>query len=167
MSKEGSAKMNVSSVMNTYNLTSLLDSPNSMGVPLVTNVNTAVNENYELMNFSGQNTNSELQDIFQQVDPTLNLPVTYDQNGNINFQNNLTLPSSVSSFDESNMSTLLQDSNLIGDSIYSNVLPLYDAIKNGAYQMGLAGVLSSYPTNNQSSSSLINELTGTNWDISV
>ena len=156
--------MNVNSVMNTYNLSSLLNS--NMGVPLVSNINSAVNENYEIMNLSGQNTNSELQDIYQQVEPTLNMPITYDQNGNINFQSNTSLPSNASSLVDSNVSNLLQDSNLTNNSFYSNVLSQYDAIKNGTYQMSLSSILSSNPTDNNQSA-LINQMIGNNLDVSV
>jgi len=144
--------MNVNSVMNTYNMNSLWNSINpqssssSSSVPLVSNVDSAVNESYAVSNFSGGTTSTQLQDIFQQVEPDYDISLTYDQHGN------LSTPSSTASTatsGESSTSTgasmivsMLNNGNTTEENSIENIISQYGAVQNSLYNQSLSSVLS-------------------------
>ena len=144
--------MNVNSVMNTYNMNSLWNSINpqssssSSSVPLVSNVDSAVNESYAVSNFSGGTTSTQLQDIFQQVEPDYGISLTYDQHGN------LSTPSSTASTatsGESSTSTgasmivsMLNNGNTTEENSIENIISQYGAVQNSLYNQSLSSVLS-------------------------
>jgi hypothetical protein len=116
---------------------------NSSGIPMISNVDATVQENYTKMNYQGQNTNTELQNIYKQIEPTLGIPLTYDAAGNLTFPNNFnTLNNGLSSMG-SNIISLLKSDNPTGDTIDTNILSQYNAIEDGTYQYNLSSILSS------------------------
>lgn len=168
--------MNVSSVMNTYNLNSLWNNlnPNNSStstVPLVNNVDATVNENYTAMNFSGQTTSTELQDIYQQVEPDYGVQLTYNQNGNLSIPTTTTLPTNGLSTADSNIISLLDSGNSSSDNSLLNILSQYNSIEDGTFNLDLSSILSSNPSTLYSSiNSLGNNQTqssGNNIDSTV
>lgn len=143
--------MNVSSVMNTYNLNSLWNNlnPNNSStstVPLVNNVDATVNENYTAMNFSGQTTSTELQDIYQQVEPDYGVQLTYNQNGNLSIPTTTTLPTNGLSTADSNIISLLDSGNSSSYNSLLNILSQYNSIEDGTFNPDLSSILSSNPS---------------------
>ncbi|WP_234121589.1 hypothetical protein [Clostridium hydrogenum] len=169
--------MDINNVMNTYNMTSLWNSMNSLGtsgsssVPLVDNVDSAVEENYAQANYFGQNTNSELQNIYNQVEPTYGIPLTYDSSGNITSPTTTTLPSPDTSTEYSNILPLIQSSESTSELNSENILNEYDSIENGTYQENLSSILASNSNGTYNSDSSIQnnetQSTGNYLDYSV
>jgi hypothetical protein len=140
--------MDVNSIMNTYNMSSLWNNLNSNNntsstVPLVNNVDSSVQESYNSMNYFGQNTNTELQSIFQQVEPTYGIPLTYTNSGNLIMPTNTSLPTDGISPSESNIVSLLQSNNSTEANSEENLLSQYTSIENGTFQPNLSSILSS------------------------
>jgi hypothetical protein len=140
--------MDVNSVMSTYNLNSLWNSinPNSSStsstVPLINNVDSTVQENYSSMNYSGQTTSTELQDIYQQVEPSYGIPLSYNQNGNLSVPISTTLPTNGLSATDSNIISLLNSDNSTSDNLSENILSQYTSIEDGTYNPTLSSILS-------------------------
>lgn len=144
--------MDVSNVMNTYNLSSLwsdLNSSNSVTtiVPLVDNVDAAVKENYTSMNYSGQTTSTELQNIYQQVEPDYGTSLTYNQNGNMSIPTITTLPTNGLNTVDSNVISLLNSGNTSSENSLINILSQYNSIQDGTFQTDISSILSNNPSN--------------------
>lgn len=142
--------MDVNNVMNTYTMRSLWNNLNSnssstSSISMVGNVTSSVNEQYISENYFGKNSNTELQDIFQQVEPTYGIPLTYNQSGDLTIPMNTTLPTDGLTPSEENVVSLLQSGNTTGDTIEENILSQYTAIENGIYKTSLSSILSSNP----------------------
>lgn len=143
--------MDVNSVMNTYYMNSLYNTLNftstSSSVPLVNNIDSTVQGNYTASNYFGNNTSSELQDIYKQVEPTYGTPLTYSSSGDLSIPTNITPPSDGLSPSESNIVSLLQSNNTTTDNMDEDVLYQYNAIENGTYQDACSSIFSSNPCN--------------------
>lgn len=145
--------MDVNSVMNTYYLNSLWNgvntTVNSSGttVPLIDNVDSNVQENYTSMNYFGESTNTELQNIFQQVEPNYGIPITYNQSGDISMGTTNTVPSSGINSSDSNILTLVNSNNSSLENTYENILNQYNFIEGGMFQSSLSSILSNNPYN--------------------
>ena len=156
--------MDVNSVMNTYNMNSLWNNINpnnsssTSSIPMIDNVDSNVQENYTSMNYFGQNTTTELQDIYQSVEPNYGIPLTYNQNGALSIPTSTTLPTDASS--NSNIISLLNSGNSSTDSSLLGILSQYNSIEYGTYQPNPSSILSTNPNNIYSS---IDSL-GTNQD---
>lgn len=140
--------MDVNSIMNTYNMSTLWNNlnPNSStapSVPMINNVDSSVKEQYTAMNYFGNSNNTELQDIYQQVEPTYGIPLTYNQSGNLTMPTNTTLPTDRLTPNEENIVSLLQNSNPVGNTLEENILSQYTEIEDGTFKSSLSGILSS------------------------
>lgn len=166
--------MNVNSVMNTYNMGNLWSSFNdntTSGVDNINNVDSAVQEQYASENYFGGSTSAELQNIFQQIEPTYGIPLTYDKSGNLSIPKESDLPVDGMQSDEENIVSLLQNGSSSPDTTMDeNILSQYDSIENGTFDSNLSSILSSNPYNmydninsltsdtNQSTGSFFNSL---------
>lgn len=142
--------MDVSSVMGNYNMNSIWNSINPMNsssstVPLINNVDSSVQENYTSMNYFGQSTSSELQDIYQKVEPNYGMPLTYDQDGNFSIPSNTTIPTSGLPVSEQNIISLLNSNNSVSDNLNENILSQYTSIENGTFTPNISSILSANP----------------------
>lgn len=138
--------MDVNGVMSAYNMNSIWNNINPMNsststVSLINNVDSNVQENYSAMNYFGQTTNTELQNIYQQVEPSYGMPLTYDQNGNF------MIPSNTSSMSNSNIISLLNSNISASDNTTENILSQYTSIENGTFSPNISSILSSSPYN--------------------
>lgn len=143
--------MNVNSTMNVYNMTSTWNSISPMNnsssttVPLIDNIDSAVQENYTSMNYFGEDTNSELQNIYKQIEPNYDIPVTYDKNGDITAaSNNIDLTTNGLN---SNIISLLNSNNTANDNLTQNILSQYNDVENGTLNSRISSILSTNPTN--------------------
>lgn len=145
--------MDVNSVMSAYNMNSIwnsvnpLNSSSSSTVSLINNVDSTVHENYSEMNYFGQTTNTELQDIYQQVEPDYGIPFTYDQNGNLSISSNTPLPTNGLTMSNSNIISLLNSDNSSTDNLTENILSQYTSIENGTFTPNISSILSTNPYN--------------------
>lgn len=141
--------MNINSVMNTYDMSSLWNNLNSTSInsdiPLVSNINSAVQEDYTASNYFGQTPNEELQDIYQHVEPTYDAPLTYSKSGDLSIPTSTQLPDDGLSAADSNIISLLQSANTGIASTDENILSQYDAIENGTYENCISNILSGNP----------------------
>lgn len=143
--------MDVNSVMNTYSMSSLWSSLNpsnsstSSTTPLIDNVDSNVQQNYTSMNYFGQSTNTELQDIYKQIEPSYGMPVTYDENGNFTMPTSTTPPTNGLSPDESNIISLLNSGSSTSDNLSQSLMSQYNSIENGTFSSSLSSILSSNP----------------------
>lgn len=141
--------MDVNSVMSTYDMSSLWNTLNSTSinsaVPLVSNVNSHVQEEYTASNYFGQTPDEELQDIYQHVEPTYGAPLTYSRSGDLSIPANTQLPDDCLSAADSNIISLLQSADTGTASTDENILSQYDAIENGTYQYCISSILSENP----------------------
>lgn len=142
--------MNVNSVMNAYDMSSLWNSINPMSnssssVPLINNVDNAVKENYTSLNYSGQNTNSELQNIYQQIQPNYGMPFTYDQNGNFSMPTSTSLPTNGLSAVDLNIISLLNSNNSATDNSMEGIMSQYSSIENDTFKPDFSSILSFNP----------------------
>ncbi|MDT8719061.1 hypothetical protein IAI10_20640 [Clostridium sp. 19966] len=161
--------MDVNNVMSTYNLSSLWNNLNgnsssSSTVPLISNVDASVDENYKVKNYSGGTSASELQDIYQQVEPDYGVGMTYDQNGNMTIPSTTSLPTDGISASESNMVSLLNSDTSPAENLFSNVLSEYNSFEDGTFQENLSSILAS--NSPFSSDNYVNYL-GNNMDATV
>ncbi len=161
--------MNVNSVMSIYNMSSLWnninpDNTSTATAPLIDNIDSSVKENYTAMNYSGQTTSTELQDIYQQVEPTYGISGTYNQNGTFSTPTptTTTLPTDGMTSQESSTVSLLDSMNYSKGNSLSNIISEYDSIEDGTYQTSLSSILSS-----NLSGALGTNQTGTNVDATV
>ena len=144
--------MDVNSVMNTYNMNSIWNSinPNSSSstssIPMINNVDSSVQSNYTSMNYFGQTTSTELQNIYQQVQPSYGVPLTYNQSGNFTMPTSTTLPTNGLSTDNSNIISLLNSGNSSTDNSISNIISQYNSIENGTFTPNISSILSSNPS---------------------
>jgi hypothetical protein len=143
--------MDVNSIMNVYNMTSTWNSLSPMNnsssttVPLIDNIDSTVQENYNSMNYFGENTNSELQNIYKQIEPNYNIPITYDKNGDITTaSNNIGLTTNGLN---SNIISLLNSNNTANDNLTQNILSQYNDMENGTLNTSISSILSTNPTN--------------------
>lgn len=143
--------MDVNSIMNTYNMVSFWNnanpygSQNLSGVPMVSNIDSSIQEDYKQSNYFGQDTNTELQDIFQQVEPTYGIPLAYDSSGNLTIPSNTTPPSNGLPLEDANIIPLIQSGEPASALSDTNILYQYNAIENGTYQSAVSSILSSNP----------------------
>lgn len=147
--------MDVDSVMNTYNMMSLWNNLNQPGassssVPLVSDLNSSVQEDYMKDNCMGENTTSELQDIYDQVEPNYDTGLTYDSSGNLTIPNNITVPTSGLSTENPNIISLLQGGESSSDLSSMNILNNYDALESGIYQSSYSKVYGNSDSSNSS-----------------
>lgn len=143
--------MNVYSVMNTYNLNSLWNNLNSNNnsastVPMINNIESSINENYTEMNYSGQTTSTELQDIYKLVEPSYGIPLTYNQNGTMFIPTSTTPLTDGLSNANSNIISLLNNGITSSDSSLLNILSQYNSIEDGTFKPVLSSILSSNPS---------------------
>ena len=158
--------MDVGSVMNTYNMMSLWNSFNLSGssnVPLVSNLNSLVQENYTESNYFGTSTSSELQDIYEQIEPDYGTGLTYDSSGNLTIPSNTTIPISGLSTENTNIVSLLQGGESSSDLASMNLLNNYDALESGIYQSSYSKLYG----NSDSSTSGTTQQNGSNLDTTV
>lgn len=145
--------MDVSNVMNTYDMTSLWNSINPSGtssyssVPLVDNLNSAIQGSYEQAGYFGESANSELQDLYNQIEPSYNIPLTYDSSGNLSIPTSTDLPSNGLSVEDSNILSLIQGSESNSELANTSILNEYNDIEDGTYQTNISSILSSNPYN--------------------
>ncbi|MDF2880356.1 MAG: hypothetical protein K0R54_913 [Clostridiaceae bacterium] len=145
--------MDVNNVMNTYYMGSVWNSINPMvnssgaAAPLVNNVDSSVQENYTSMNYFGESANTELQNIFQQVEPNYGIPVTYNQSGDISMQTTTTMPASGFNAADSGILSLINSNNSSLDKTYENILNQYNLIEGGTFQSSFSSILSNNPYN--------------------
>lgn len=161
--------MDANNVMSTYNMNSLWNylsqsNSNSLSeIPKTSNLDSLIQQDYEVQDFSGKTTSSELQDIFQMTEPNYGIPLTYDSSGNIAMPANTTLPSDGLAPAEENIVSLLQSSNPTGDTMYEKVLSTYNEIENGTYKEAYSNLLSQYNLYGNENTNLIGSL----LDVSV
>lgn len=140
--------MDINSVMSTYNMNSIWNSINQLNssslsnVPLINNVNSSVQESYTAKNYFGQTTNTELQDIYQQVEPNYGIPFTYDQNGNFTMLADTTLPTDGLPLANSSIISLLNSNTSTINNLTENILSQYNSIENGTYTPNISSILS-------------------------
>lgn len=145
--------MDVSNDMNTYYMTSLWNSINPSGtsssasVPLVDDLNSTIQESYEQAGYFGESTNSELEDLYKQIEPTYNIPLTYDSSGNLSIPTSTDIPSNGLSVEDSNILSLIQGSESSSELAGMNILNEYNDIEDGTYQNNISNILSSNPYN--------------------
>lgn len=145
--------MDINSIMNTYNMSSLWNNINSnsnstlTGIPITDNLDSSIQQSYDAMNFSGKTTSNELQDIFQQVEPDYGIPLTYNQLGNLAIPTDITPPDNGLPLADSNIVSLLQSGSSVQDTTNENILSQYDSIESGTYQYNISSILSSNPYN--------------------
>lgn len=139
-------KMNVNNVMNVYDMNSIWNSlntaNNSSNVPLVNNIDSDIKENYTEENYFGQTTDTELQNIYKQVEPDYGIGLSYDQNGNI------TIPSDISQSSYNNNSSilsLLNSNNSNYENSVENILSQYNSIESGTSTPNISSILSNNP----------------------
>lgn len=169
--------MDVGSVMNTYSMMSLWNSINpsgsssSINVPLVSNLDSSVQEEYKEENYFGKSTNSELQDIYKQVEPSYSSSLSYDSFGNLSTPNSTAAPSSGVSTEYSNMLPLIQNGESSSELTNMNIFSQYNSIADGVYQNLFSKLYPSnqYKTYNYAASLQNNETQGSgkNLDFSV
>ncbi|MDP4142922.1 MAG: hypothetical protein Q8936_00365 [Bacillota bacterium] len=167
--------MDINGAMSTYNMSSLWNAMNNTSststVPLVTNISSAVQENNLKNNYFGETTSTELQDIYQQVEPTYGIPLTYDNSGSLTMPSITTLPSNSMAQADSNILSLIQSGESSSDLTESNILYQFNAIESGIYQAAASKITSSDPSTvyNSVNSLLDNqtESTGNNLDVTV
>lgn len=148
--------MDVNGIMSTYNMNSLWNSFNAnsrstSSVPMMNNVDSSVQEQYLSTNYFGGNISSELQNIFQKVEPTYGVPLTYNKSGDLTMPTNTTLPTNGLDPSENNIVSLLESNNTVESGIQENILSQYNSIENGTYKSNLSSILSSNPYNMYSS----------------
>lgn len=167
--------MDANNTMNIYNMNSIWNNINpennssSSKVPLINNVDSTVQENYTSMNFSGETANTELQDIYKQIEPNYGIPVTYDENGNFIMPSDTPLPTNGLSSTDSNVISLLNSNNSNYENSTENLLYQYNSIENGIYEHSLSSILSNNPYNvyNTIDSLGTNELQNSNSTINT
>lgn len=169
--------MDVGSVMNTYSMMSLWNSVNpssgvsSANVPLVSNLDSSVQEEYKEENYFGKGTNSELQDIYNQVEPSYSSSLSYDSSGNLSKPNNAALPSRGISTEYSNILPMIQNGESSSELANMNVFSQYNSIADGTYQNLFSKLYpsSQYKMYNYTDSLQNNKTNGTgkNLDFSV
>ena len=126
--------MDVNGVMSSYNMSSVWNSINPLNsssgstVPLVSNIDSSIKENYTAEDYFGGTASSELQEIYKQIEPDYGIPLTYDQNGNVS------AASSSLTTDNSNILSLLNSGNSDTDNLTESILNNYTAIENGTYK---------------------------------
>lgn len=143
--------MNVNSLMSTYNLNSLWNSLNpsstsTTSVPLIDNVDSSINQEYNSMEFSGQTASTELQNIYQQVEPDYGISMTYKQDGSMSLPTTTTLSSDGSSEYNSGTISLLNSGNSSSENTLNNIMSEYTSIEDGTYQPNLSSILSNDPS---------------------
>lgn len=131
--------MDVSSVMSNYEISSMFDNSNSM--PLVNNLTSAIDESYTVSNYLGETNSNELQDIYESVDPSYNMPVTYDQNGNMTYKSESYSPVSAENSYNSSMLALINSEDNSNMDPMNNVLAQYDSIEDGTYITNISSIL--------------------------
>ena len=143
--------MDVNNVMSTYNMSSIWNSISPLNtsstVPLISNLDSAIKDNYSEMNYSGQNTNTELQDIYQQVEPNYGIPLTYDQKGNFSIPSNTSLQTNGLTASDSNIISLLNNNNSATNNLTENIISQYTAMENGTFNQDISSILSTNPYN--------------------
>jgi hypothetical protein len=143
--------VNVNSLMSTYNLNSLWNSLNpsstsTTSVPLIDNVDSSINQEYNSMEFSGQTASTELQNIYQQVEPDYGISMTYKQDGSMSLPTTTTLSSDGSSEYNSGTISLLNSGNSSSENTLNNIMSEYTSIEDGTYQPNLSSILSNDPS---------------------
>jgi hypothetical protein len=137
--------------MSTYNLNSLWNSLNpsstsTTSVPLIDNVDSSINQEYNSMEFSGQTASTELQNIYQQVEPDYGISMTYKQDGSMSLPTTTTLSSDGSSEYNSGTISLLNSGNSSSENTLNNIMSEYTSIEDGTYQPNLSSILSNDPS---------------------
>lgn len=140
--------MDVNSVMSTYNLNSLWNSvnPNNTStstVPMVSNIDSTVKDKYTSDSYFGKSAASQLQNIYQSIEPNYGSSLTYDEKGNMAFPTATTLPASGEGTEDSNIISLLNSSNSASDNCFSNILSQYNSIENATFKTDESSILSS------------------------
>lgn len=143
--------MNVSSVMNTYYLSSLwnnmnLNNSSVSTVPAVNNIDSTVKKDYAAMNSSGQTTSAELQDIYQQVEPNYGISLTYNQDGTISLPVSNKLPTNELNTTDSNNISLMDKKNSSTDNTFIDAQSQDKSIEEGNYKSSISSILSNNPS---------------------
>ena len=122
--------MDVNSIMNTYNLNSLWNnispyaSSSSSNIPMTGNIDSTVQQEYSAASFFGQTISNERQTIFQHVEPTYGIPLTYGPSGNLTIPSNITPQSNTSSSADSSIISLLRNNNSTEATSNENILSM-------------------------------------------
>lgn len=136
--------MNVGSVMNTYDMTSLWNNMNQnssstvASFPMINSVDSTVKESYDSKNYFGQTTNTDLQDIYKQLEPDYGIPITYNQNGSFSASSSTTSP---------NLMSLLNSNASNSESKTENLLSQYSTAESSSLKSYYSSILSSNPQN--------------------
>ncbi|MDD3225272.1 MAG: hypothetical protein PHX70_11335 [Clostridium sp.] len=163
--------MNVDSIMNVYDMNSFWNDMNSnsnssqSSVFLTNNLDSTIQQDYNQMDLSGQTNSSELQDIFQQTEPDYGISLTYNQLGSLSMPTNTALQyNNGMSYDNSNISSLLQSDVPSEGPINENVLSQYTSIEDGTFTPNISSILASNPFDmyNNMDSLLTNSTLNTN-----
>lgn len=138
--------MNIDSIVNNYNMSSLWNtlSSNNSSLSQINSVeadylNSSTQQQIALI--SGESTNSQVQNIFNQIDPFYN--ITSEYNNLSNSSGSVTGNNVVSS--GSDITSLLQSLNTSGNIVSSDIMSQYMGIENGTYQAAVTNILSSNP----------------------
>lgn len=141
--------MDVSSVMNNYNLASLwnnlsTNTNSNSNIFSMNNIDESVKENYSEKQYFGENSSSELQDIYKQTEPDYGIDLEYDKNGNLSIPT--TSSTDLYSNNGSNIISLLKENNSSSDNFFSDVLFQYNSIEDGSYNGQISSMLSNNPS---------------------
>lgn len=145
--------MDANNIMNVYNTNSIWNNINpennssSSTVPLINNVDSTVQENYTSANYFGETTNTELENIYEQIEPNYGVPIKYDENGNFIMPSTTTLPADGLTPADSNIISLLNSNNSDYDNLTENILYQYNSIESGTFKPSLSSILSTNPYN--------------------
>ncbi|GFP75787.1 hypothetical protein [Clostridium fungisolvens] len=169
--------MDVSSIMSTYNMSSLWNSINSSdsmyesSSMLISNVDSAVKGNYEESTYSGKSPTSQLDDLYKKVEPTYGIPLSYDSSGNLSIPTDTNSLNNIPADTNSNILPLLETGDSTSELSTINILNQYNGIENGTYTSNTSTILSSNPynlySNIESLSNNKGQGSGNNFDFSV
>lgn len=149
--------MDVNSVMNINNMNNLLntvyktsDSKPSM-VPMVGSIDATVKNDYNSASYFGKDTDAQLQDIYEKVDPALGMPLTYNKSGDMSLTNKNSSSIDGISPESTNLVSLLQsnDSPTTGSDLQS-ILSQYTAVEAKTFQPNISSALSANIYNSSS-----------------
>jgi hypothetical protein len=140
--------MGVNSVMSINNMNSFLNSVYKINgsqasiVPMVNSVDATVKNDYTSNRNSGQDTNVKIQDIYRKVDPTYDMPVTYNKSGDLTLIKNTTPSIDSVSPANSNRASLIQSNSSATSSDIQSILSQYTAIETKTFQPNISSGLS-------------------------
>ena len=141
--------MDVNNLMGINNMNSFLNSAYKVNgtqssiVPMVNSVDAIVKNNYTSNSYFGQDTKDQLKDIYQKVDPTYGMPVTYNKSGGLDLIKKATPSVDGLSPASPNIISLLQINNSAASSDIQSILSQYTAMETKTFQPNISSGLSS------------------------